>query len=85
MGVYEVARPLFMPVILVVGFGGLCGVVGGVRVMRVRHVCVMRRPFMMVGLVMFGCFAVMAGGVLVVFGSLDMVLCGLLGHVIILP
>jgi len=71
-------------VVLAVGFGGLCGVVFSMRVMRVRHVRVMRCPFVIVGLVVAGCLAVMAGGALVVFGSLDMVLCSLLGHICIL-
>jgi len=70
-----------VPVIFAVGFGGLSGVVFSMRVMRVRHVRVMRRPFVIVGLVVVGRLAVMAGGVLVVFSGLDMVLCGLLGHV----
>jgi len=53
---------LLVPAVIIVGLGGLCSVVFGMRVM-----C--------------GCLAVMAGGVLVVFSSLDMVLYGLLGHV----
>jgi hypothetical protein len=70
------ARLLLVPVVLAVGFGGLCGVVFSMRVMR--------RPFMIVGLVVVGRLAVMAGGVLVVFGSLDMMLYCLLGHICIL-
>ena len=79
------ARLLLVPVVIVVGFGSLCSVAFGVRVMGVRHVRVMRRPFVIVGLVMCGRLTVMAGGVLMVFGSLDMVLCGSLGHISILP
>jgi hypothetical protein len=65
-----------VPVVLAVGFGGLCGVVFSMRVMR----C----PFVIVGLVVAGRLAMMAGGVLVVLGSLDMVLGSLLGHICIL-
>jgi hypothetical protein len=73
-----------VPVVLAVGFGGLGGVVFSMRVMRVRHVRVMRRPFMIVSLVVVGRLAVMAGGVFMVFGSLDMMLYCLLGHICIL-
>jgi hypothetical protein len=44
----------------------------------------MRCPFVIVGLVVAGRLSVVADGVLVVFGSLDMVLCSLLGHICIL-
>ena len=70
--------------VLVVGFGSLCSVVFSMRVMRMRHVRVMRCPFVIVGLVVAGRLSVVADGVLVVFGSLDMVLCSLLGHTCIL-
>jgi hypothetical protein len=57
-------------------FGGLLGMLGGVNVMSMGKMGVMRRPFMVTFLMARGGFAVMACGVFVVLGCLSVMLCG---------
>jgi hypothetical protein len=51
------------------------GVICGVQMMSVRHVCVMRRFFVVARFVVIRCFVVMVGGLRVMFGCLTMVIC----------
>jgi hypothetical protein len=63
-----------------VTLGRLFGVPGGVRVMSLSQVRVMRRLFVIAGLMMFGGFAVMVGSMIVMLGGLRMMMRGFLRH-----
>ena len=75
--------------LLAVGFhvvlGSVFGVLGGMGVVAVRQVRVVRRCFMIAGEVMLGCFMVMARSVLVVPRCLLVMLHCFVGHEEFLP
>jgi hypothetical protein len=54
--------------------GSVFGVLGGMGVVAVRQMGVVRRCFMIAGEVMLGCFMVMARSVLVMFRCLGVML-----------
>jgi hypothetical protein len=64
-------------VLLGVFLSCLSGVVRSMLMVAVRRVRMVSGLFMFAGFVMLRRFLVMAGGLLVVFGSFAMVLCGL--------
>jgi len=57
-----------------VGLGGFSSVVGGMGVVRVGHMCMMRRLLVIAAFMMLGSFPVMTGRVLMMFGGLRVVL-----------
>ena len=63
-----------------VSLGSFGGVVGGVKRVSVRNVGVVGCNLVVSGFVVRRSFAVMAGGVLVVFGGLFVVFNGVRGH-----
>jgi hypothetical protein len=63
-----------------VSLGSFGGVVRGVKRVSVRNVGVVGCNLVVSGFVVSRSFAVMAGGVLVVFGGLFVVLNGVRGH-----
>ncbi len=61
--------------------GSLFGVLSGVRVMSLSQMRLMRRLFVIAGLMMLGGFAVMVGSMFVMLGGLRMMMRGFLRHV----
>ena len=57
-----------------VGLGGFSSMVGGMRVVPMGYVGVVRRLFIVAGFVMRGCLAVMTRRVLMMFGGLRVVM-----------
>ena len=57
-----------------VGLGGFSSVVGGMGVVPVGYVSVVRRLLMLAAFMMLGSFPVMTGRVLMMFGSLRVVM-----------
>jgi len=58
--------------------GRLLGMLAGMNMMRVSKVGMMSRPFVLISLMVFRGFAVMARSVFVVLRCLDVMLCGFL-------
>lgn len=76
----DALRPV-LPVLLGVDFGGVLVVLGGMQVMAVRDLGVVRRLFVIAGLVVLGRLAMVLGRVLVVFRSQGVVLVNfVIGH-----
>lgn len=59
---------------------GFFGMMGSVQRMSMRDMGMVAALFVIARFVVFGCFAVMFRRVFMVFGSLVMVLCSLVGH-----
>jgi len=69
------SRVLLLAVMLGVGFGRLPSMVGGMEVVSMGHVRVVRGLLVIAGLMVFRRFPMMPGGVLVVFGGLQVMSC----------
>jgi hypothetical protein len=78
--VHSAAIERLRAVVLDVMLGSFFGVLGRVRVMSLSQVRVMRRLFMIAGLMMFGGFAVVVGSMVVMLGGLRMMMRGFLRH-----
>jgi hypothetical protein len=74
-------RPLVLAVVLGVMTARLGMMFFGVAGMAVGAVSVVRRFFVIAGLVVLGGFTVMLGGMLVMFGGLVMMFDGVFAHV----
>jgi hypothetical protein len=73
-----------VPVMLCVQLGRLARMVRGVVGVPVSGVGVVRSGFMVTGFMVLGSFPMMTGRVLMMLGSLVVMLCGLLGHLVLL-
>lgn len=75
------SRVLLLAVMLGMGFGRLPSMVGSMEVVSMGHVRVVRGLLVIAGLMVFRRFPMMPGGVLVVFGGLQVMSCCFFGHV----
>lgn len=63
-----------------VGLGGFISMVGSMGLVPLGYLCVVCSLLVGAGFMMFGCFPVMTGGVLVMFGGLGVVMRCVLRH-----
>jgi hypothetical protein len=73
-------QDLLIAVLLGMGLGGFCSVVGGMDVVPVSYMRVVRRLLMVSGFMMLGGFLVMMGRMLMMLGSLGVVVRSFLRH-----